>query len=103
MSHRADTPGWDAEDYARSSSTQLRWAEQLIAKKEGLKARPRTTWFPFTERLPEDSRDAFLADVFHVYVASHPINSHGQVHVRMVRFELEALALKSAASSAVEV
>ena len=50
----------------------------------------RTTWFPYTERLPADLRDAFLDDVAAAYVAVHPPDAEGVIRVRMVRLEVEA-------------
>jgi trans-aconitate 2-methyltransferase len=53
----------------------------------------RTTWFPYTDRLPVELRDAFLAEVVAAYTAAHPIDALGNIHVRIVRLEVEAYAL----------
>ncbi len=60
---------------------------------EGLLGWLRTTWFPYTDRLPIELRDAFLADVVAAYTATHPIDFLGNTHVRMVRLEVEAKAI----------
>jgi len=50
----------------------------------------RTTWFPYTDRLPEELREAFLDDVADAYIAAHPPDADGAIHLRMVRLEVEA-------------
>jgi trans-aconitate methyltransferase len=50
----------------------------------------RTTWFPYTDRLPAELRDAFLGDVASAYAAAHPPDAEGAIRVRMVRLEVEA-------------
>ena len=59
---------------------------------DGLLGWLRTTWFPYTDRLPVELRDAFLAEVVAAYTAVHPIDALGIAHVRMLRLEAEAHA-----------
>lgn len=59
---------------------------------EGLTGWLRTTWFPFTDQLPLDAREAFLAEVVETYLAVHPLDARGKTHVDMVRLEVEAYA-----------
>ena len=61
-------------------------------EKEGLKGWLRTTWFPYTDRLPAELRDIFLDQVLESYLATHPLDDHGNTHVKMVRLEIEAYA-----------
>ncbi|HYG22010.1 MAG TPA: methyltransferase domain-containing protein [Verrucomicrobiae bacterium] len=51
----------------------------------------RTTWLPYTQRVPELQRDAFVADVIERYVREHPADAHGRIQVAMVRLELDAI------------
>jgi trans-aconitate methyltransferase len=53
----------------------------------------RTTWLPYTQRVPEDLREEFIAAVTDRYVAKHPPDADGRVHVRMVRLEIDAVRL----------
>jgi len=53
----------------------------------------RTTWFPYTDRLPVELRDAFLAEVVETYTMANPFDALGRTHVKMVRLEVEAYAL----------
>jgi len=58
----------------------------------GLTGWLRTTWFPFTDRVPVESREAFLDEVVETYLAAHPLDADGKTHVDMVRLEVEAYA-----------
>jgi trans-aconitate 2-methyltransferase len=51
----------------------------------------RTTWLPYTQRVPEKLRDEFIAAVAERYVAKHPADESGNIHVRMVRLEIDAV------------
>jgi trans-aconitate 2-methyltransferase len=51
----------------------------------------RTTWLPYTQRVPAAVREEFIAAVADRYVVRHPVDAAGQVHVRMVRLEIEAI------------
>lgn len=53
----------------------------------------RTTWFPYTDRLPKSMRRAFLEEVVREYFDLCPPQATGAVHVAMVRLEVEAVAL----------
>jgi trans-aconitate 2-methyltransferase len=58
---------------------------------EGLAGWIRTTWMPYTERLPEDRREAFIREAAARYVDGHPPDAQGDVGVRMVRLEVDAV------------
>lgn len=51
----------------------------------------RTTWLPYTHRVPEDLRDRFIDDFADVYLEQCPLDSEGLVHVDMVRLCVEAV------------
>ena len=74
---------WDAKDYQNSSSEQQKWAE-------GLCAWIRTTWLPYTQRVPENLRNTFINELADRYTAHHPLDSDGNIHIEMVRLEIEA-------------
>jgi trans-aconitate methyltransferase len=57
----------------------------------GLAAWLRTTWLPYTQRVPDERREAFIAAVAARYVATHPPDATGTVSVGMVRLEIEAV------------
>lgn len=58
--------------------------------KDGLKGWLRTTWFPYTDRLPEELREPFLDAIVENYLQKVPIDEQGKTHVKMVRLEVEA-------------
>lgn len=51
----------------------------------------RTTWLPYTQRVPDELREEFIAAVTERYVAKHPADQSGKIHVRMVRLEIDAV------------
>jgi trans-aconitate methyltransferase len=51
----------------------------------------RTTWIPYAQRVPEDLQEEFIAAVTERYVAKHPSDADGKVHVKMVRLEIDAV------------
>jgi trans-aconitate 2-methyltransferase len=57
---------------------------------EGLAGWIRTTWLPYTERVPQPMRDAFVAEIVERYTAAHPPDPRGGIVVKMVRLEVEA-------------
>jgi len=69
------------------------------AGREGLAAWLRTTWLPYTQRVPAAQRDAFIADVVARFLAKHPPDSTGTLTVRMVRLEIEALRIGARSAS----
>jgi len=50
----------------------------------------RTTWLPYTERIPTEKRDRFITAISTEYIKRQPIDCRGKVHVAMVRIEIEA-------------
>jgi trans-aconitate methyltransferase len=51
----------------------------------------RTTWIPYVQRVPENLREEFIEAVTQRYVAKHPTDADGKVHVKMVRLEIDAI------------
>ncbi len=64
--------------------------DALYAGADGLATWLRTTWLPYVQRVPEPAREEFIAAVTRRYLAKHPPDVQGNVHVRMVRLEIEA-------------
>ena len=57
---------------------------------EGMSGWVRTTWLPFTERIPIEQREGFVKEIVSSYIADHPNDPEGTVHLAMVRLEVEA-------------
>lgn len=65
--------------------------DATYAGADGFAAWLRTTWLPYTQRVPEELRDEFIAAVTARYLAKHSADKAGLVHVRMVRLEIDAV------------
>ena len=50
----------------------------------------RTTWLPYTQRVPETLREQFIAAVVERYAEKYSPGNDGNIHIRMVRLEVEA-------------
>jgi trans-aconitate methyltransferase len=59
--------------------------------KDGLAAWIRTTWLPYTQRVPEALRDDFIQEIVDRYAEEYPADSDGLIHVQMMRLEIEAM------------
>ncbi len=57
---------------------------------EGMAGWVRTTWLPFTERIPVEMRDDFVKEIVNRYLADYPVDDEGVVHLDMMRLEVEA-------------
>jgi len=57
---------------------------------EGLAGWVRTTWLPFTDKLPVELRAKFIEEIVKRYLKAHPEDAEGTVHVGMMRIEVEA-------------
>lgn len=55
-----------------------------------LKGWIRTTWLPYTHRLPQQQREMFIDELVDSYLKQHPVDSFGRTHVNMIRLEVEA-------------
>jgi trans-aconitate 2-methyltransferase len=57
---------------------------------EGLAGWVRTTWLPFTNKLPEALKAKFVSEVVDRYLKEHPADTNDVVHVGMMRIEIQA-------------
>jgi len=57
---------------------------------EGLAGWVRTTWLPFTDKLPVELRPKFVELIVNRYLKEHPADAEGTIHVGMMRLEAEA-------------
>jgi trans-aconitate methyltransferase len=61
------------------------------ANRTAFEAWIRTTWLPYTQRVPEKERSEFIALIADGYLQHHPVDEHGRVSVPMMRLEVEAV------------
>jgi len=60
---------------------------------EGIASFIRTTWQPYTDRVPENMRKKFINEIAEEYVRRNPPDSKGMVHIPMMRLEVEACVI----------
>ncbi|MFZ0453485.1 MAG: hypothetical protein WAM24_07005, partial [Ignavibacteriaceae bacterium] len=51
----------------------------------------RTTWLPYTSKIPEDKRENFISRIIKKYIEKYPKDLNGKIHIKMVRLEVEAV------------
>lgn len=81
---------WLAEALLRPEVVQLAEKEMVLAGRAAFAGWVRTTWIPYTQRVPAEQREDFLEALMERYLARHPTDAAGRVRVRMVRLEIEA-------------
>ena len=59
--------------------------------RSGLESWIRTTWLPYTHRVPEEKREIFINQLADGYIKEHPADKNDVIHVKMVRLEVEAV------------
>jgi len=85
-----DYEKWLPECGYQALRTDLIFKDMIHESVSGLKGWLITTWFPYTDRVPEDRRDIFLDQIIQTYLAGRPLDQYGRTHVHMVRLEVEA-------------
>jgi trans-aconitate 2-methyltransferase len=74
----------------RSVLVRLAEKDTVFADVAGFAGWFRTTWLPYTQRVPKLQREGFVTAVVERYTAKHPCDAEGRIHVRMVRLEIDA-------------
>lgn len=82
---------WLPEAGFRADNVKLAAKEAAHPGAAGLAAWLRTTWLPYTQRVPEPRREEFVHAVTERYLEEHPLDAGGRALVRMVRLEIEAV------------
>jgi trans-aconitate 2-methyltransferase len=85
---------WLREAKLKPERVELLPKDMRLQGKEGLAGWIRTTWLPYTERLPAELKDRFIEEIVNAYLEEHHVDGAGAVHVRMVRLEVEASNLE---------
>jgi len=89
--HPDDYAQWLPEAGFEMQRAELIPKDMVHADPDALKGWLRTTWFPFTDRLPESLKEMFLDEVVRTYLSKYPVDEQGRTHVGMVRLEVEAI------------
>jgi hypothetical protein len=75
----------------KSRTVKLSPKDAVYQGRDRFAAGFRTTWLPYTQRVPDNLREEFIAAVTDRYIARHPPDADGRVHVRMMRLEIDAV------------
>jgi trans-aconitate 2-methyltransferase len=89
----ADYEKWLPRSGFKTSGVKLAPKDAVYEGRDRFAAWFRTTWLPYTQRVPEKLREEFVAAVTDRYVAKHSPDAEGRVRVRMVRLEIDAVRL----------
>ena len=81
---------WLDEVGLRAVRVELIPKDMVQSGIEGLACWIESTWLPYIVRIPNGLQHNFIHEVAEDYVSTHPLDNYGQVHVRMVRLEVEA-------------
>jgi trans-aconitate 2-methyltransferase len=64
--------------------------QMVFENRQGLASWIQTTWLPYTQAVPENSRGEFIEELTDMYINNYPAHDDGLIYVRMVRLEVEA-------------
>ena len=81
---------WLDQAGLRAARAELIPKDMVQPGLEGLVSWIRSTWLPYIERIPDKLRHDFIHEIAEGYISAHSLDSYGQVHVRMIRLEIEA-------------
>ena len=87
----ADYEKWLPRFGFKSRGVRLSSKDTVYDGRAGFAAWLRTTWLPYVQRVPGNLREEFIAAVTDRYVARHPLDDAGRIHVRMMRLEIDAI------------
>jgi trans-aconitate 2-methyltransferase len=82
--------GWLREAGLEPNRVELIPKDMIHRGKEGLASWVRTTWLPYTQRVPPEMRNQFINEIVDRYVQRFPPDGNGLVHLKMMRLEVEA-------------
>jgi trans-aconitate methyltransferase len=90
----ADYEEWLPKSGFKINMLKLEPKDAAYAGADGFAVWLRTTWLPYVQRVPlPNLREEFIAAVTNRYLAKHPPDADGKVHVRMVRLEIDAVKI----------
>jgi len=84
---------WLSEAGLNPRRVELIPKDMVHPSRAGLLGWLRTTWLPYTQKVPEAKRKGFLDELVDTYLVNDPLDERGQAHVRMIRLEVEAVKI----------
>lgn len=85
-----DYAKWLPEAGLQADRVELVCKDMVHDNRGALKGWIRTTWFPFTHRVPQAQREFFIDELVAGYIERYPLDAFGRTHVQMMRLEVEA-------------
>jgi trans-aconitate 2-methyltransferase len=82
--------GWLSQAGLRAVRVELIPKDMVQPGRGGLASWIESTWLPYIERVPEELRGDFVDVMVECYASTHPLDDDEQVHVKMMRLEVEA-------------
>ncbi len=83
---------WLPENDFKTVRIELIPKDMVYSNKDAFKGWLRTTWFPYTDPLPETLREDFLSDIVKTYKINNNAGKLENILVKMIRLEVEAYA-----------
>lgn len=80
---------WLDQAGLRPKRVELVEKELVHPTKESLEGWIRSTWMPYTDRVPKEERSVFTAELADRYIETHP-PLNGAIRIKAVRLEVEA-------------
>lgn len=81
---------WLADAHFKAERVELIPKEMHLQGIGGLIGWIRTTWLPFTERIPPEFRDNFIGEIADRYIQAFPTDKNDTVQIKMARLEVQA-------------
>jgi len=81
---------WLKEAGLKSKRIELIPKDMVHQGRRGLSTWIRTTWLPYTQRVPETLRQEYIEEIVDHYLKKHPIAEDGTINIQMIRLEIEA-------------
>lgn len=85
---------WLAEANLAAERCELVEKDMIHDSPEDLAGWIRTTWIPYTQRLPDEQQERFINDLVSLYLDNRPPDESGHTHVHMMRLVVEAVKLQ---------
>lgn len=65
--------------------------DMVHQNQDGLEGWIRTTWLPYTEKISEDNKPEFVSELANRYIKKFPLDDEGNIHIGMMRLEVDIL------------
>jgi trans-aconitate methyltransferase len=86
---------WLAQTGFKVIHTELIPKDMIHENPSALAGWIRTTWLPYTEKIPSNERDLFIDELVRLYINKNPLDEKGRAHIKMVRLQVEAEKINS--------